>query len=96
MHANTRLKEASKGVTGQGLYADGLFEHDVMVGELLDQLDEWGIADNTIVIYTSDNGAQFYRWPDGGISPFKNEMYPQDRDFVNPFREVLPMLFKGF
>ncbi|NEQ65253.1 MAG: arylsulfatase [Symploca sp. SIO2D2] len=73
MHANTRLKPESKGVTGQGLYADGLVEHDAMVGELLDHLDQLEIADNTIVIYTSDNGAQFYRWPDGGITPFKNE-----------------------
>ena len=96
MHANTRLKEASKGVTGQGLYADGLFEHDVMVGELLDQLDEWGIADNTIVIYTSDNGAQFYRWPDGGISPFKNEKNTNwEGGFRVPFLVRWPARWRG-
>lgn len=73
MHIWTHLKPASKGVTGQGVYADGMVEHDGHVGELLDKLDELGIADNTIVIYSSDNGAETMSWPDGGTIPFYGE-----------------------
>ena len=58
MHVWTRLKPESRGVTGQGIYADGMAEHDGMVGQLLDKLDELGIADNTIVMYSTDNGAE--------------------------------------
>jgi len=73
MHFYTHLKEESQGVTGLGIYADGMVEHDGHVGELLDRLDELGIADNTIVIYTCDNGPHYNEWPDGGISPFRGE-----------------------
>ena len=73
MHVWTRLKEESRGVTGVGLYPDGMVEHDGHVGALLDKLDELGIADNTIVIYSTDNGAETVTWPDGGITPFKGE-----------------------
>ncbi len=73
MHVFTRLKESSKGVTGQGLYADGMAEHDGHVGKLLDKLDELGIADNTIVMYSTDNGAELLLWPDGGYTPFRGE-----------------------
>lgn len=67
------LKPESQNVTGKGLYADGMIEHDAHVGTLLDLLDELGIADNTIVIYTTDNGPHYNGWPDGGISPFRGE-----------------------
>jgi len=73
MHVWTRLKEKSKGVTGQGIYADGMVEHDGMVGQLLDKLDALGIADNTIVMYSTDNGAETFTWPDGGTIPFRGE-----------------------
>jgi len=73
MHVVTHLKPESEGVTGQGVYADGMVEHDGMVGQLLDKVDELGIADNTIVIYTTDNGAEFFSWPDGGVTPFHGE-----------------------
>ncbi len=73
MHIFTHLKPESEGVTGQGIYADGMVEHDAMVGQLLDKLDELGIADNTIVIYTTDNGAEAFSWPDGGTTPFHGE-----------------------
>ncbi len=73
MHVWTHLKPESDGVTGIGLYPDGMVEHDGMVGELLDKLDELGIADNTIVIYSTDNGAETISWPDGGITPFHGE-----------------------
>lgn len=73
MHVWTRLKPESQGVTGQGLYADGMVEHDGHVGQLLDKLDKLKIADNTIVMYTTDNGAELLLWPDGGYTPFKGE-----------------------
>ena len=60
-------------MTGLGVYPDGMVEHDAMVGELLDKLDELGIADNTIVMYSTDNGAEKFTWPDGGTSPFRGE-----------------------
>ncbi|MEM9061052.1 MAG: arylsulfatase [Pseudomonadota bacterium] len=73
MHIWTHLKEESKGVTGYGVYADGLAEHDGHVGQLLDKLEELGIAENTIVMYSTDNGAEAFSWPDGGSTPFRNE-----------------------
>jgi len=73
MHIWTRLKEEAQGRTGIGLYPDGMVEHDDHVGMLLDKLDELGIADNTIVIYSTDNGAESVSWPDGGITPFHGE-----------------------
>jgi arylsulfatase A-like enzyme len=72
-HIFTHLKPSSEGKTGRGIYADAMVEHDGMVGELLNKLDELGIADNTIVIYTTDNGAEKFSWPDGGTSPFRGE-----------------------
>jgi arylsulfatase len=73
MHVWTRLKEESVGRTGIGLYPDGMVEHDDMVGLVLEKLDELGIADNTIVIYSTDNGAETFTWPDGGMTPFHGE-----------------------
>jgi arylsulfatase len=73
MHVWTHLKQESNGVTGIGLYPDGMVEHDKMVGELLKKLDDLGIADNTIVIYSTDNGAEVVTWPDGGTMPFRGE-----------------------
>jgi arylsulfatase len=73
MHVFTRLKPESKGVTGQGLYADGMVEHDGHVGQLLDKLDALGIAENTIVMYSTDNGAELLLWPDGGYTPYRGE-----------------------
>jgi arylsulfatase A-like enzyme len=73
MHVWTRLKKESEGKTGIGLYPDGMVEHDEMVGKVLKKLDELGIADNTIVIYSTDNGAEKLTWPDGGSTPFFGE-----------------------
>lgn len=73
MHVHTHLKSASQGQTGLGVAADGMAEHDAMVGHLLKQLDDLGIADNTIVLYTTDNGAEEFSWPDGGTTPFHGE-----------------------
>jgi arylsulfatase A-like enzyme len=73
MHFYTHLKKESQGVTGLGIFADGMVEHDGQVGQLLDLLDELKITEDTIVIYTVDNGPHYNEWPDGGLSPFRGE-----------------------
>ena len=74
MHIWTHLKDDVKGISKRGgLYGDGLVEHDRHVGQLLDKLDELGISGNTIVIYTTDNGAEKFSWPDGGTVRFRGE-----------------------
>ncbi|UXP31925.1 arylsulfatase [Reichenbachiella agarivorans] len=73
VHVWTHLKPESEGATGIGLYPDAMAEHDLSVGRLLDLLDELGIADNTIVMYSTDNGAEKFTWPDGGTTPFAGE-----------------------
>ena len=73
MHIFTHLKPASDGKTGLGVYADGMVEHDGHVGQLLDKLKGLGIEDNTIVMYSTDNGAEAFTWPDGGTTMFRGE-----------------------
>ncbi len=73
MHIFTHLKQESVGKTGLGVYADGMVEHDGHVGELLDKLKELGLDENTIVVYTTDNGAETFTWPDGGTTMFRGE-----------------------
>ena len=73
MHIWTHLKPESQGKTGLGVYPDGMVEHDGHVGQLLKKLDDLGIADSTIVMYSTDNGAETASWPDGGITPFHGE-----------------------
>jgi arylsulfatase A-like enzyme len=73
MHVWTRLAPQWRGKSGYGLYADGMMEHDYHVGLLLDELDKLGIADNTIVVYSTDNGSQTGTYPDGGSEPFRGE-----------------------
>jgi arylsulfatase len=77
MHVITHLKPESEGVTGLGVEADGMVEHDKMVGQLLDKLKELGLDENTIVMYTTDNGNEFLDWPDGGTSYFRGEKNSQ-------------------
>jgi arylsulfatase A-like enzyme len=83
MHIWTHLKKESQGKTGLGVYPDGMVEHDGHVGKLLDKLDELGIADNTIVMYSTDNGAEVMSWPDGGTTPFRGE---KDTNFEGGWR----------
>ncbi|TRX61583.1 arylsulfatase [Carboxylicivirga sp. M1479] len=73
MHVWTRLKEESIGVTGIGLYPDGMVEHDKQIGRVLAKLEELGIYDNTMIMYSTDNGAEKFTWPDGGTTPFAGE-----------------------
>ena len=73
MHFRTHVKAEHRGISGQDEYGDGMVEHDMHVGELLDLLDELGIANNTIVHYSTDNGPHMNTWPDAGWSPFYGE-----------------------
>src|SRR5690606_26094051 len=73
MHVWTHLKPEAEGMTGLGSQADGMVELDGYVGQLLDHLDALGIADNTIVLFATDNGAQVFSWPDGNLTPFRGE-----------------------
>ena len=73
MHVWTHLSPKWANKSGYGLFADGMMELDSLVGSLLKKLDDLGIADNTIVVFSSDNGAETFSWPDGGSTPFKGE-----------------------
>ncbi|CAA0095619.1 Choline-sulfatase [Halioglobus japonicus] len=73
MHYYTHVKPEQLGASGQGFYNDAMVEHDGHVGTLLAKLDELGIADNTIVFYSTDNGPHFNQWPDAAITPYRGE-----------------------
>ncbi|MGI9264081.1 MAG: sulfatase-like hydrolase/transferase, partial [Gammaproteobacteria bacterium] len=73
MHFRTHCAEKHKGKSGQGDYNDVMVAHDEHIGEMLDKLDELGIADDTIVMYSTDNGVHYNSWPDAGITPFRSE-----------------------
>jgi len=76
MHFRTHVREEHRsppGLTAKTEYADGMVEHDALVGRFLKKLDELGIADNTIVIYTTDNGPHANSWPDAATTPFRSE-----------------------
>ena len=73
MHFRTHVKEELRGISGQNEYSDGMMEHDMHVGKLLDKLDELGITDNTLVFYSTDNGPHYNTWPDAAATPFRGE-----------------------
>jgi arylsulfatase len=73
MHFRTHVKAANRGKSGQDEYGDGMVEHDAMVGELLKLVDDLGIANDTIVFYSTDNGPHYNAWPDAGTTPFRSE-----------------------
>ncbi len=73
MHFRTHMKQESLGKSGQDEYSDGMVEHDGHVGVLLAALDDLGIADDTIVLYSTDNGPHYNTWPDAGTTPFRSE-----------------------
>ena len=76
MHARTHVRHEHRGppgLTALTEYADGMVETDAVIGNILDTVDEIGIADNTIVIYTTDNGPHQNTWPDAGTTPFRSE-----------------------
>jgi arylsulfatase A-like enzyme len=88
-HVWTHMSPKWANKSGYGLYADAIAELDWEVGEILKKVDELGIADNTIVMFTSDNGAEIFSWPDGGNHPFKGE---KGTTFEGGFR--VPMVAK--
>jgi arylsulfatase len=73
MHLRTHVKEELRGISGQDEYGDGMVEHDRHVGMILDKLDELGLADDTIVMYSTDNGPHYNSWPDAATTPFRAE-----------------------
>ena len=75
MHFRTHTKKRSLGQAGrwQSPYHDTMIDHDKCVGKVLDHLDELGIAENTIVMYSTDNGPHANSWPDAGTTPFRSE-----------------------
>jgi arylsulfatase A-like enzyme len=75
MHLRTHPKPESVGQAGrwQSPYHDTMIDHDKVVGALLDKLDALGITENTIVVYSTDNGPHMNTWPDGGMTPFRSE-----------------------
>ena len=85
MHLFTHVRPSMQGQSGMpgNYYADGMIEHDGHVGKLLKALDDLGIINNTIVVYTTDNGPNRFSWPDAATSPFRNE---KDSNFEGAFR----------
>jgi arylsulfatase len=73
MHFRTHCAEQHKGKSGQGDYNDVMVAHDEQIGRMLNKLDELGIADDTLVLYSTDNGPHYNSWPDAGITPFRSE-----------------------
>ncbi|HBF61531.1 MAG TPA: arylsulfatase [Methyloceanibacter sp.] len=73
MHFRTHVKSELRGISGQDEYSDGMVEHDMHIGKFLKLLDDLGIADNTIVFYSTDNGPHYNTWPDAAATPFRGE-----------------------
>lgn len=77
MHVFTHLKKESGGKTGLGIYTDDMVEHVGHLGLVLAKLKELGLEENTIVMYSTDNGAEAFTWPDGGTTMFRGEKNTQ-------------------
>jgi len=73
MHFRTHVKAENRGKSGQDEYSDGMVEHDMQVGELLQLIDDLGLANDTIIMYSTDNGPHYNTWPDAGTTPFRSE-----------------------
>jgi arylsulfatase len=73
MHFRTHVAPKNIGKSGQDPYSDRMVVHDEQIGQMLDKLDELGIADNTIVMYSTDNGPENDTWPDGANTPFRSQ-----------------------
>ncbi|SAK63394.1 Sulfatase [Caballeronia fortuita] len=92
MHVFTHVRPEFAGKSGMigNEYADGMWEHDQDVGKMLKTLDDLGIADNTIVVYTTDNGPNQFTWPDAATTPFRNE-----KDSITRVPSVCPRSCAG-
>jgi len=85
MHAFTHVPADKAGISGMpgNTYADGMVIHDTQVGQLLKALDDMGITENTIVVYTTDNGPNYFSWPDAAVTPYRSE---KDSNWEGAFR----------
>ena len=92
MHIYTHVPESYDGKTGLNFYADGMVQHDDHVGQILKALDDLGIANDTIVVYSTDNGPHFNEWPDGAITPFRSE---KDTNWEGGFRVPCAIRWPG-
>ena len=92
MHFRTHVNSRYKGKSGQGFYNDTMIYHDDLVGVLLKKIDELGIADNTIIMYSTDNGPHYNTWPDAGITPFRSE---KNTNWEGGFRVPTFVKWKG-
>jgi arylsulfatase A-like enzyme len=94
MHWRTHTKPSSLGQAGehQSPYHDTMIDHDKNIGAMLDYLDELGIADNTFVMYSTDNGPHMNTWPDAGMTPFRSE---KDTNWEGAFRVPLLVRWPG-
>jgi arylsulfatase len=86
------VKAENRGKSGQDEYSDGMVEHDSHVGELLKLIDDLGIANNTVVLYSTDNGPHFNAWPDGGTTPFRSE---KNTNWEGAFRVPMVVRWPG-
>ena len=92
MHVYTHVPSKYDGKTGLNFYADGMVQHDDHVGLLLKKLDDHGIAENTIVVYSTDNGPHFNEWPDGANTPYRSE---KDTNWEGAFRVPCAIRWPG-
>jgi arylsulfatase len=92
MHIFTHVPPSYQGKSGLNFYADGMMQHDDQVGVILKKLDDLGIANNTIVIYSTDNGPHFNEWPDGAITPYRSE---KDTNWEGAFRVPCAIRWPG-
>ncbi|QIO33538.1 arylsulfatase [Bradyrhizobium sp. 1(2017)] len=95
MHFRTHVREAHRdqpGFTSRTEYADGMIEHDNIIGNILKTVDDLGLANDTIVIYTTDNGPHQNSWPDAGTTPFRSE---KNTNWEGAFRVPCMMRWPG-
>jgi len=92
MHFRTHVAEKNLGRSGQDPYSDRMVTHDEQIGQMLDKLDELGVADNTLVMYSTDNGPENDTWPDGANSPFRAQ---KDTNFEGAWRVPCFMRWPG-
>jgi arylsulfatase len=92
MHFRTHVPEAYRGRSGLNFYADGMIQHDDHVGQILKKIDDLGMANDTIVIYGTDNGPHYNAWPDAGITPFRSE---KNSNWEGAFRTACAVRWPG-
>jgi len=92
MHFRTHLADKNRGKSGQDDYSDRMVTHDEQIGQVLDKLEELGVADNTIVMYSTDNGPENDTWPDGANTPFRSQ---KDTNYEGAWRVPCFMRWPG-